>query len=67
MAQCDRKVETYARVCGFMRPVQQWNRGKKEEQKDRVMFNVKGVLDETMSAAGGCVAKEKEKGLEVHP
>jgi ribonucleoside-triphosphate reductase len=29
------KTEVYSRVCGFFRPVQQWNKGKKEEFKDR--------------------------------
>jgi ribonucleoside-triphosphate reductase len=29
------KTEVYSRVCGFFRPVQQWNKGKKEEFKER--------------------------------
>lgn len=33
--KCDGKVEVYSRVCGFFRPVQQWNKGKKEEFRDR--------------------------------
>ena len=33
--KCDAKTEVYSRVCGFFRPVQQWNRGKKEEFRDR--------------------------------
>ena len=32
---CRKKTEVYSRVCGFFRPVQQWNKGKKEEYKDR--------------------------------
>ena len=27
--------EVYSRVVGYLRPVQQWNKGKKEEFKDR--------------------------------
>lgn len=38
--KCDKKTEVYSRVVGFMRPVQQWNRGKREEFKDRVTFTV---------------------------
>jgi len=30
----------YSRVCGFFRPVQQWNRGKKEEFRNRREFKV---------------------------
>ncbi|NLC71178.1 MAG: hypothetical protein GX751_07465 [Desulfuromonadaceae bacterium] len=41
MAQkCSAKTEVYSRVCGFFRPVQQWNKGKKEEFQDRREFNV---------------------------
>jgi len=38
--RCNEKTEVYSRVCGFFRPVQQWNRGKKEEFKDRTEFLV---------------------------
>lgn len=40
MMKCDKKTEVYSRVCGFYRPVEQWNRAKKEEFKDRVTFSV---------------------------
>ncbi len=33
-------VEVFARVTGFFRPVQSWNKGKAEEFKDRKKFNV---------------------------
>jgi anaerobic ribonucleoside-triphosphate reductase len=33
--KCAEKTEVYSRVCGFFRPVQQWNKGKKEEFKER--------------------------------
>lgn len=36
--QCDAKVEVYARCCGFFRPVQCFNIGKKEEYKERKNF-----------------------------
>ena len=31
-------VEVYSRVCGYYRPVLQWNPGKKEEFAQRVGF-----------------------------
>jgi anaerobic ribonucleoside-triphosphate reductase len=40
MIKCDAKTEVYSRVCGFFRPVQQWNKGKKEEFKDRQEYVV---------------------------
>ena len=35
------KCEVYSRVVGYMRPVNQWNRGKQEEFSDRKVFNMK--------------------------
>jgi len=37
-AKCE--VEVFARVTGFFRPVQTWNRGKNEEFKDRKKFTL---------------------------
>ena len=38
------ECEVYARVCGFMTPIKQWNLGKIEEYNDREKFNVKEVM-----------------------
>jgi anaerobic ribonucleoside-triphosphate reductase len=32
------KCEVYSRVCGYLRPVAQWNDAKQEEFKDRQLF-----------------------------
>lgn len=40
MAKCGRKCEVYSRVCGYHRPVCNWNRGKQEEFKDRKVYAV---------------------------
>lgn len=34
------KVEVFARVTGFFRPVQSWNKGKVSEFKDRKTYNI---------------------------
>lgn len=39
--KCNEKTEVYSRVCGFFRPVQQWNKGKKEEFQERREFVLK--------------------------
>lgn len=36
--KCTEKTEVYSRVVGFFRPVQQWNKGKKEEFQERREF-----------------------------
>ena len=38
MAQCGKKTEVYSRVVGYHRPVKNWNRGKREEFKERRTF-----------------------------
>ena len=44
MSKCNEKCEVYSRVCGYFRPVANWNKGKKEEFKDREKFKIPGVL-----------------------
>lgn len=38
---CGCETQVYSRVCGYYRPVSNWNWGKKEEFKDRLTFNIK--------------------------
>ena len=33
--KCDKKPEVMTRIVGYMRPVQNWNIGKKQEFNDR--------------------------------
>ncbi len=40
MAKCGVKTEVYSRVVGYFRPVASWNKGKREEFKDRKTFEV---------------------------
>ena len=35
-----RKTEVYSRVVGYIRPVDQWNKGKRTEFGDRTTFEV---------------------------
>jgi len=36
---CGKKTEVFSRVVGYHRPVKNWNKGKKEEFKDRTPYN----------------------------
>lgn len=38
---CPGPVEVYARVCGFFRPVSEWNKGKREEFRQRKTYRAK--------------------------
>ena len=40
--KCGTKTTVYSRVTGFMRPKQQWNKGKQSEDQDRKEYNVEG-------------------------
>ena len=33
------KCEVYSRVCGYLRPINQWNEGKQAEWVDRTTFD----------------------------
>lgn len=41
--QCNSTCEVYSRIVGYLRPVSQWNKGKKAEFSIRKSFNVKNV------------------------
>lgn len=34
------KVEVYSRVAGYFRPVNQWNKGKREEFSERLEYKI---------------------------
>jgi len=38
------KTEIYSRVCGYLRPISQWNDAKQAEASDRTMFD-QGNID----------------------
>lgn len=38
--ECGADCEVYSRVVGYIRPVQQWNKGKKKEFQDRTEFMI---------------------------
>lgn len=44
--QCEKDCEVYSRVVGYLRPIQQWNKGKQEEYKNRRTIKIP-VMDNT--------------------
>jgi len=40
MAKCDKPCEVYSRVVGYLRPITNWNKGKQEEFKERLNYNI---------------------------
>lgn len=41
--KCGSPTEVYKRIVGYFRNVNDWNKGKHQEQKERVMFNIDGT------------------------
>lgn len=38
--KCEEECEVYSRIVGYLRPVKNWNIGKKEEFRERVPYKV---------------------------
>lgn len=38
IVRCNEKCECYSRICGFFRPVENFNKGKKQEFEDRHFY-----------------------------
>ncbi len=38
--ECKSRTEVYSRITGYYRPVQNWNDGKAQEYKDRLVYNI---------------------------
>lgn len=39
-SECGEPTEVYSRITGYYRPVQNWNDGKSQEYKDRVIYDI---------------------------
>lgn len=48
--KCGANSEVYSRIVGYMRPVSQWNEGKREEFKNRKLFDSSVLACENNSA-----------------
>ena len=42
--KCGEKTQIYSRVCGYYTPVNNWNKGKFQEFKERKSFNPDSAL-----------------------
>ncbi len=49
--KCNENCETYSRIVGYFRPVQNWNTGKKEEFKDRLEYHEGKTMASSFSKA----------------
>lgn len=55
MGKCGAKTEVFSRVCGYFRPINCWNKGKREEFKDRKAYKIKSQnKDESKNEVKRC-------------
>ncbi len=57
---CGKEMEIYSRVVGYYRPVQNWNKGKKEEFTLRKTFKINESLEKAEEKA---VYRNEKKSL----
>ncbi len=50
---CGEKTEVYSRITGYYRPVQNWNDGKSQEYKDRVVYAEEKLTGKSPLYVGG--------------
>ncbi len=56
---CGEKTEVYSRITGYYRPVQNWNDGKAQEYKDRLVYSPEKFNKKTVGAlANDCKCDE---------
>ena len=60
---CGKECEVYSRICGYFRPVQRWNKGKKEEFGMRKVFNVEKSMKSKLTAEHNT---EKQETIESY-
>jgi len=51
-------TEVYSRIVGYYRSVRNWNRGKREEYRERVLYDVCAGVPESKRAAAAPVSEE---------
>ena len=57
--ECGEKTEVYSRITGYYRPVQNWNDGKAQEYKDRVVYAEKKLTKKQPLYLGGMLPYEE--------
>ena len=55
--ECKSRTEVYSRITGYYRPVQNWNDGKAQEYKDRLVYNIE---TSKLNKEGKVAAKKEE-------
>ncbi|MBQ1477332.1 MAG: ribonucleoside triphosphate reductase [Erysipelotrichaceae bacterium] len=63
---CGKPTEVYSRITGYYRPVQNWNKGKAQEFKDRKTYAFQG-LGQKLEKVHGITREIPKEDVEVKP
>ena len=64
--KCGGKTEVYSRITGYYRPVQNWNDGKSQEYKNRVVYDIENSsLKRPLTAVVTLSGTDSNKQVEV--
>ncbi len=61
---CEKPTEVYSRIVGYYRPISQWNKGKKEEFKDRMEYEEEKTLQHKFEGEIEVSVDKKSSGTE---
>ena len=65
---CGASTEVYSRITGYYRPVQNWNDGKSQEYKNRVVYDIENSsLKRPLTAVVKMSGDTKSASIEVEP
>ncbi len=63
---CGKETEVYSRITGYYRPVKNWNDGKAQEYKDRLVYNVcKSTIKKPAPVKEACTCQAEAPKQEV--
>ena len=57
--ECGNETEVYSRITGYYRPVQNWNVGKSQEFKERVVYDMEKSNFKVSTSCSGCSDDER--------
>ncbi len=63
--ECGEKTEVYSRITGYYRPIQNWNDGKTQEYKDRIVYNPEKFMNKISLKTDTASNKEDKKDIHI--
>ena len=65
--RCHEPTESYSRITGYYRPIQNWNDGKTQEFKDRKTYDIANSKFEKKEECAECVVDTEPAAADIEP